>query len=432
MSRWRRVLWGALAALLLVVVGGWFYQSHRDDASLARAGRLAPDEHLADPALIARGRYLAIVGDCAACHTARGGAAFAGGYAVPTPFGAIPAPNITPDDDTGLGRWSFADFWRALHAGKGRDGELLYPAFPYTTYTRVSRADALAIFAYLKSLPPVRRVRAAPALAFPYRIRAGLALWRALYFKEGSFRPDPARSDAWNRGAYLVQGLGHCNECHAGRDALGGLAKQPTLSGGRMPGQDWFAPDLGMQAHGGLNGWTPQDVVHLLKTGQSARGSAFGPMAEVVSRSTQHMTETDLAAIATYLQDLPPRKASTTAASKRDDGDLAHRGADIYAKRCAACHGDDGDGVVGVYPPLRDNGSVVEPSGINAIRVVLLGGFPPVTAGHPRPYSMPPFAQALGDDEVAAVVSYIRQAWGNQAPPVAARDVGRYRQTPVD
>lgn len=431
MSGWRRVLWMSLAVLLPVVVAGWFYQRHRDDASLVRTGRLAPDESLADPALIARGRYLATVGDCAACHTARGGTAFAGGFAVPTPFGAIPAPNITPDDDTGLGHWSFADFWRALHTGKGRDGELLYPAFPYTAYTHVSRADALAIFAYLKSLPPVRRVRAAPELAFPYRIRAGLALWRALYFKEGSFRPDPARSDAWNRGAYLVQGLGHCNECHAARNVLGGLARQPLLSGGRMPGQDWFAPDLGMQAHGGLDGWTRHDVVHLLKTGQSARGNAFGPMAEVVSRSTQHMTGADLAAIATYLQSLPPRTGPLPAASMPGSG-LSQRGADIYAKRCAACHGDDGEGAAGVYPPLRGNGSVVEPSGINAIRVVLLGGFAPVTEGHPRPYSMPPFAQTLGDDDVAAVVSYIRQAWGNQARPVAARDVGRYRQTPVD
>ena len=302
MSGLRRVLWGVALVLVMVVAGSWWYQVHRDDTALVRDGRLAANENLADPALISRGRYLAAVGDCAACHTARGGVAFAGGYAVPTPFGAIPAPNLTPDDDTGLGRWSFADFWRALHAGKGRDGELLYPAFPYTAYTKVSRADALAIFSYLKSLPPVRRANTAPALAFPYRIRAGLALWRALYFDEGSFRPDPARSDAWNRGAYLVQGLGHCNECHARRGALGGLAKQPPLSGGRMPGQDWFAPDLSMQAQGGLKGWTEQDVVQLLKTGQSDRGTAFGPMAEVVSRSTQHMTETDLAAIATYLR----------------------------------------------------------------------------------------------------------------------------------
>jgi mono/diheme cytochrome c family protein len=278
----------------------------------------------------------------------------------------------------------------------------------------------------------VHRPAAAPGLAFPYNVRSGLAAWRALYFREGVYQPDPAKSAAWNRGAYLVQGLGHCNECHATRDSLGGVPNQPPLSGGQIPAQDWYAPDLSTQDHGGLQGWSRQDIVQLLKTGQSAKGSAFGPMAEVVLRSTQHMSDDDLSAIATYLESLPPRPQPLAAAAGIDATAVVRHGEAVYGQRCAACHGKDGNGVPGVYPPLNGNSSVDEPTGINAIRVVLLGGFPPVTAGNPRPYSMPPFAQSLDDADVAAVVSYIRHAWGNRASPVLERDVGRYRQTPVD
>lgn len=422
----------SLASLAAVAGGWWLFAVHRDDASLAAVGRLAADESLQDPARIARGRYLVTLGDCAACHSARAGAPFAGGYAVPTPFGAIPAPNITPDTLTGLGQWTFTDFWRALHAGKGRHGELLYPAFPFPAYTRVTRDDALAMFAYLQSLAPVRRRNSQARLRFPFGIRSGLALWRALYFHEGIYRPDRDASSEWNRGAYLVQGLGHCKECHARRNGLGGLRDGPRLSGGTMPGQDWYAPDLGMREGGGLQGWRRQDLIDLLKTGQSARGTAFGPMADVVMGSTQHMTDADLAAVATYLESLPAHPRSLPTAATTDTPARLRQGAAIYDHRCAACHGKDGEGIAGVYPALAGNVAVDEPTGMNATRVVLLGGFAPLTAANPRPYSMPPFAQVLSDEEVSAVVSYIRQRWGNRAAPVAAHDVGRYRQTPVD
>ena len=420
-----------LLAIVVAAAAWWLFGNHRraDDGS---AGALAQRSDLAAPDLVERGRYLVTVGDCAACHTERGGPAFAGGHAVPTPFGDIPAPNITPDAATGLGRWSFADFWQALHEGRGRHGEYLYPAFSYTSYTKVTQEDALAMFAYLRTLEPVHRPAKPLQLRFPYNQRSALGAWRTLYFREGVYRPDPSRSAEWNRGAYLVQGLGHCNECHATRDALGGIPQQPPLSGGQIPVQDWYAPDLSTQAHGGLDGWSRQDIVQLLKTGQSAKGSAFGPMAEVVARSTRHMTDDDLAAIATYLASLPPRPAPKDDTSPLDTTAMVQRGEDLYGRRCAACHGKDGRGVAGVYPPLDGNSSVNEPTGINAIRVVLLGGFPPVTEGNPRPYSMPPFAQSLNDADVAAVVTYVRQAWGNRAPPVLERDVGTYRQTPID
>ncbi|EIL97126.1 alcohol dehydrogenase [Rhodanobacter thiooxydans] len=427
MKWWRRGWW--VPALLLVAVLGWWYVGHGQPTA-SPAQREADAAALRDPALIARGEYLATVGDCAACHTARDGQRYAGGRSLGTPFGDVPAPNITPDPDTGIGRWSFDDFWRALHEGKGRQGELLYPVFSYTSFTKVSRDDALSIFAYLKSLPPVHRPDTELGLGFPYNVRSSLVAWRALYFKPGEFKPDPAKPPEWNRGAYLVQGLGHCNECHTMRDSLGGIAPERHLTGGQIPQLDWYAPDLSTQAGGGLDGWLAQDIVDLLKTGQSAKGTAFGPMADVVRLSTQHMSDADLQAVAVYLQSLPPRPQPapalfTQAASHEHGGQL-------YAQRCADCHGKDGRGVAGVYPPLDGNTSVTEPTGINAIRSVLLGGFAPVTAGNPQPYSMPPFAQQLSDADVAAVVGYIRQSWSNKAAAVQPADVGNYRNTPVD
>jgi len=372
------------------------------------------------------------VGDGRACNTAQGGQRFAGGRVVGTPFGDIPAPNLTPDRETGLGDWSFETFWQALHSGVGRGGELLYPAFSYTSYTKVSHDDALAIFAYLQSLAPVHQPSRPLGLEFPYNVRNSLKAWRALYFKEGEYQPDPAKSAEWNRGAYLVQGLGHCNECHIERDSFGGMRNGQTLSGGQIPVQNWYAPDLSTQANGGLEGWSGQDIVDLLKTGQSAKGTAFGPMAEVVAQSTQHMTDEDLRAVATYLQSLPARPQMAVEKPLLDTTAMVNQGAKVYGERCADCHGKEGNGVIGVYAPLNGNTSVNEPTGINAIRVVLLCGFPPATRHHPRPYSMPPFAQQLSDSDVAAVVTYIRQAWGNKAPLVQERDVIKYRHTPID
>lgn len=417
---------------LLLAAAAWWFVHPAGTSPVPQSQSKVPVATLQDPALIARGQYLALAGDCASCHTAQGGPRYAGGRVLPTPFGNITSPNITPDRDTGLGEWSFEDFWQALHSGKGRHGELLYPVFSYTSFTKVTHDDALAIFAYLKSLSPVNAPAKAPSLGFPYSVRNTLKAWRALYFHEGEYQRDPARSDAWNRGAYLVQGLGHCNECHAPRDSLGGQQGSASLAGGQIPMQNWYAPDLATQANGGLAGWSEQDIVDLLKTGQSARGAAFGPMAEVVSQSTQHLSDADLHAMATYLQSLPARPQVAVDKSSLDTRAILARGTEIYRARCADCHGSDGNGVAGVYPPLNGNSSVVEPTGINALRVVLLGGFAPVTQGNPRPYSMPPFAQQLSDADVAAVVTYIRQSWSNTASPMLERDVIKYRHTPVD
>ncbi len=428
----RRGWWLAIVLLLIVLGSIWLLLAGGSHPPVSPVAGAVTTATLQEPARIARGEYLTTIGDCAGCHTAQGGAPFAGGRVLSTPFGNIAVPNITPERETGLGAWSFEEFWRALHAGEGRHGELLYPAFSYTSYTKVHRDDALAIFAYLQSLPPIHQPDVAPALDFPYSVRRSLVAWRALYFNEGEYQPDPGQSAQWNRGAYLVQGLGHCNECHAARGSFGGIADGQHLTGGEIPMQDWYAPDLSTQQNGGLQGWNEQDIVDLLKTGQSAKGAAFGPMADVVSGSTQHMTDEDLRAVATYLGSLPSRSAPPRRSRLSAPRAVVGLGEAIYAKQCADCHGKGGEGVAGIYPPLDGNSTVTEPSGINATRTVLLGGFPPVTAGNPRPYSMPPFAQQLNDGDVSAVVSYIRQAWTNGAAPVRPGQVARYRHTPID
>ncbi len=377
----------------------------------------------ADAGSLARGAYLARAGNCIGCHTSRGGADYAGGRGIETPFGLVYAPNLTPDDATGLGRWSEAEFWRAMHNGRSKDGHLLYPAFPYTSFTQVSREDSAAVYEYLRSLPPVRQANRRHELRFPYDTQAALAVWRAMYFKPAAFEVDALQTAEWNRGAYLVRGLGHCAACHAERNALGGSVDELRLGGGLIPGLNWQAPSLALREGG------QADFVALLKNGVSAHGSVMGPMAEVVYRSSSQLGEQDLQAMASYLRTLPVPERSE--AVERAELPMLAQGQKIYANRCADCHGAHGqgrrEGDVMLIPPLAGNPSVNLAAPQNTVQAILHGGFSPVTAGNPRPAGMPPFAQTLTEPEVAAVASFVRQSWGNAAPPVSALDVLRSR-----
>jgi mono/diheme cytochrome c family protein len=383
------------------------------------------------PGQVARGNYLALVGDCMACHTAQGGTPYAGGRGVDTPFGTVYAPNLTPDQKTGIGAWSPDHFWRALHNGRSRDGRLLYPAFPYPNYTHITRQDSDAIFAYLRSLPPVEQPNRPHALRFPYDSQLALAVWRAAYFSPGAHIPDPARSGEWNRGAYLVQGLGHCNACHSARNALGASPGVTDLGGGLIPVQNWYAPSLTAAHEAGVADWEPQQIVDLLKKGVSPKASVLGPMAEVVFRSTQYIADDDLRAMAVYLKSLPPAhvqpRSAGSEAARAASGRLFEQGAKVYEKDCASCHGDKGQGAPGAYPALAGNRAVLMDSSVNLVRVVVEGGFAPATAANPRPYGMPPFATALNDEEIAAVATFVRRSWGNDAAPVSPLDVSRSR-----
>lgn len=389
----------------------------------------SPDAWAATPANIARGAYLARVGDCMACHTARGGPAYAGGRVLDTPFGRVLSPNITPDPATGIGAWSADDFWNALHNGIDRDGRLLYPAFPYPNYTRVTRADADALFAYLRSLAPVRQANRPHELRFPYDSQLALAGWRLLYFRPAPYQPDGTRPAAWNRGAYLVEGLGHCSACHSERNRMGASGKD--LAGGLIPTVGWYAPSLTSNTEAGLGQWETAHVVQLLRTGVSPRGAVFGPMAEVVRQSLQHLSEDDATAMAVYLKSLPSGDRPDPAAAAPPES-VAKLGRALYDKHCADCHGADGRGQALAYPPLAGNGALTTPEPVNAIRIVLNGGFAPATAGNPRPYGMPPYSPVLSDAEVAAVVTYVRSSWGNAAGAVTPAQVNRYRAVPLD
>ncbi|WP_313170811.1 c-type cytochrome [Massilia oculi] len=390
----------------------------------------SPAAYALNTANIERGAYLARAGDCIACHTARGGVAYAGGRALDTPFGRFYGPNLTPDKETGIGDWSADDFWNALHNGIARDGRLLYPAFPYTNYTKVTRADSDALFAYFRSLAPQRQPNRSHELGFPYDSQLLLAGWRLLYFRPGVIEAQPARGVEWNRGAYLVEGLGHCSACHSTRNRFG--ANKEGLDGGLIPTLGWYAPSLTSSGEAGLGDWDKDHIVALLGTGISPRGSATGPMAEVVARSLQHLTPDDLGAMASYLKSLPATPAQHPDRVPPAGEQVMLEGRRIYEASCAQCHGGDGRGKLPAYPPLAGNRAVTLTPTVNAIRMTVNGGFPPGTKGNPRPYGMPPFGHELDDAQVAAVLSWIRTSWGNAAPPVTAVEVNRYRAITSD
>jgi mono/diheme cytochrome c family protein len=420
----RATLVAGLGAIVIVVavlgaVVGWLNLRDEEDVLPRGVGTAA-----ADAAQLARGEYLVRAGDCSGCHTERGGAAFAGGQAIETPFGNVYSSNLTPDPATGLGRWSADEFWRALHHGRSKSGRLLYPAFPYPNYTRVSRQDADAMFAYLQSLPAIAAPNRTPTLGFPVNTQAALAIWRALYFRPATHRDDRAQPAEWNRGAYLVEGLGHCNACHSARNALGATAGTLDLQGGLIPVQNWYAPSLASPHEAGVASWPRSEVVRLLKTGVAKQGFVMGPMSEVVGKGTQYLSDADATAMATYLQSLPAPNDRIEAVAP---GRPSERGAKLYQDHCVGCHGDAGQGVPGAYPALAGSRAVTMRSTANLVHVVLEGGFPPSTAGNPRPFGMQPFANLLHDDDVAELLTFVRASWGNRAASVSVLDVSRER-----
>ena len=411
---------------------------------------------------IERGAYLSKVGNCAACHTARGGAAYAGGKAIATPFGAVYTSNITPDMESGIGKWSEDAFYRALHEGRSADGHLLTPAFPYPNYTHITRADSDDLYAYfMQGVTPVALVNKAHDLPFPFNTQLALAIWRTLFFTPENIAVQAINTTAIvknsiknqeslnkiediQRGAYLVNGLGHCSACHAERNALGANVKNQLndafLSGALMPMRDWYAPSLVDKAQAGVAHLPKLDVVNLLKTGVGPNASMLGPMAEVVAGSTQFWTDADLNATVAYLQSLPQtddRNSKKSTAPNNSAGlkvqpTLFSRGAELFTQHCSTCHGEQGQGmrVEGnvALPALAGNRAVTMPNTTNLVRIILAGGYAPSTAGNPRPFGMPPFVHVLDDSDIAAVTSYIRFAWGNQASSVSAADVVRVRK----
>jgi mono/diheme cytochrome c family protein len=373
---------------------------------------------------IEKGRYLAEAGDCASCHTVGGsGQPFAGGRTIETPFGNVAAPNITPDRETGIGAWTDDEFDAAVRRGVRRDGARLYPAMPYNAYTKMSRDDVDAIRAYLSTVTPVHNAVVANLLPFPFNIRTSMRVWNMLYLRTGAYQDDPQKSAQWNRGAFLVEGPGHCGACHTPKTFLGGDKTSQYLQGSYLQG--WFAPNITNDGRRGLGKWPVEEVTAYLRSGHNRAAAAIGPMAEAVSLSTSHMTDADLTAIATYLKTVPGSEAALQSLPADDPAMAA--GAAIYRDECSACHGIDGRGTPELFPSLADATTVRSDDPTSLIRVVLRGARSVATAAEPTSPGMPAYGWQLDDAQVAAVLTYIRNGFGAAAPAVSASDVSRAR-----
>ena len=359
------------------------------------------------------GEYIAKAADCHACH----GTTLAGGATLSTPLGAVYATNITPDAQYGIGSYSFTDFDRAMRQGIAQDGHYLYPAMPYTAYAKMNEADMRALYNYLMhEVSPQRVANRASDIPWPLSMRWPLAIWNQLFHQQQRWQPQPQQSALWNRGAYLVQGAGHCGSCHTPR----GWAMQEQaldnsdahyLSGAELEG--WYAPSL--------RGLPSEHVVSLLKTGRSVHSAIAGPMGEVVSHSTQYLTDNDLQAIGTYLHSLTPAPSLTVPVANRTQS-----GHQTYASYCATCHGSKGEGVNGMIPALSGNSALTAENPLTALRVVLEGAQTPVTQ-HDVAQTMPGYGWALSDREAADLMNYLRSSWGNQALAVTEKQVSEAR-----
>lgn len=380
-----------------------------------------------------RGEYLVRAANCVSCHTVPGGKVFAGGVPFPTDFGTIYSTNITPDKATGIGGWTFEQFDAAMRKGVRPDGQHLYPAFPYTSFTKISDADMRALFAYFGSLRPVVAPPKQNELGFPYSQRALLGAWKAMFLKEGIFVPDAARSEQWNRGAYLVEALAHCSACHSPRNKLGAEKSGALYTGGVLDEPDEErgavrrgAPNLTASPHG-LGAWSEDDIASYLKYGVSSRARLFGTMNEVVLNSTRHLTEADTRAMAVYLKSLPA--AADT--GSRPGRKVMELGAKQYDIHCGTCHLPTGLGSDDTGPPLAGSAFAQAPDPSSLIDLVING--PRLPSEQPstqwqRPWqSMTPFGQKLSDEQAAALFSYLRNSWGNQASAVSAEDIARLR-----
>jgi mono/diheme cytochrome c family protein len=374
--------------------------------------------------LIAKGKALTEAGDCASCHTADPAKPLAGGKRIATPFGGIYSANLTPDLNTGIGRWTDEDFRRAMHFGERPDGARYYPAFPYPHFTKLIRDDVFAIRAYLNTLQPIDNTPPPSELRWPLNYRVVMRAWNAMFFRPGIFEPDQNKSAEWNRGGYLVEGLGHCGACHTPKNVLGAEKKNARFAGSPVDG--WFAPRLDDAARAGLKSWSVDDIAEYLLSGRNGHSHAGGPMADVVRSSTSKMSEADVRAMAVYLKEIPPGPSEPAAAAPSQAQMMS--GEKLYKGACVACHELDGSGAPRIYPPLPGNANLQSANAASAIKIMLDGAETMTTPRAPNTGSMPPYAAKWSDQEIADVLTYIRNTWGNAAPAATAAEVAKLRK----
>ncbi|MFI7857046.1 cytochrome c [Pseudomonas promysalinigenes] len=364
----------------------------------------------ADDAQVKRGEYLARAADCMACHTAEGGAPFAGGLPIHSPFGTIYGTNITSDKQYGIGSYTPDEFFAAVTEGKRKDGANLYPAMPYTSYHLIKREDSDAILAYLMTSAPINRPAPETKLSFPFNVRLGLTGWNMLYGKSVQLQPGEGKSPAWQRGQYMVEVLGHCGECHTPRNPIGALQQDKRFTGGLLMG--YLAPSLLAQDLA-ERGWTQPDLTTFLKHGISAQGSMFNEMYPVVHHSTQHLQDADLSAMATYLLgDQPPKARLVEPVPLVQLNDSAKRGRQQYLNVCAGCHGVEGEGKPHIAVAMQGNTVLRQSDSRNLVKAILDGIAEQQFTGFERMQPMPGFADKLDDQQVTDMVNYLRQAWG--------------------
>jgi len=419
MARSRKVYW-----LLATLVGLALVVTLLSSRGSGPSGSGADKSLAGDSALVERGHYLATAGNCASCHTRPGGAPFSGGVAFGTPFGTIYSSNITADPVHGIGNWSPAELQGALHEGVSARGFRLFPAFPYPSFTKITDADVKAIYAYLQTVPA--DAYDPPSNSFLLRQRWGMFAWNGLFFRPGRFEPDTAQSAEWNRGAYLVDALGHCGACHTPRNAFMAEREDRAYQGGVIPERvageqvrDWSAVNLTL-----LPEWNVASLAKYLHTGFSPRAGTFGPMNEVIANSTSRLTAEDAQAMATYIKSLPPAGDADT---KPPQAQAVKSGEGIYKERCAKCHGDSGRGGMFQGPPLYASAVVRAGNPASLINAILYGATAPDGIKLGAWETMKPYAAILSDADIAAVASFVRGTWGNQAPEVTAAQVAKQR-----
>lgn len=386
-------------------------------------GSVAAGQHSASA--VERGRYIAVAGDCVACHSIPGGdKPFAGGYKLDTPFGALLSSNITQDKETGIGNWTEQQFADALRKGKGREGENLYPAMPYTAYAKMTDADVADLYAYIKTIPAMRNPVDTNQLPFPFNIRLFMSGWNLLFFDNKPLSPVAAQSEQWQRGRYVVEALEHCAACHTPKNFLGGDRTGQTYQGAELQG--WFAPDITSNPHTGIGRWSEDELVEYLRKGNNAFAVASGPMAEAITNSTQYLSEEDLRAMAVYLKQQggeAPGKATSLAMSDP----RMQSGQKLFSVNCEACHTSEGVGVSNMVAGFAGRSSVVAPHIDSLLNSVLMGSRGAVTEQSPTGAGMPAFDWKLSDQQVANVLTYIRNQWGNAAEPVSPDAVAKAR-----
>jgi alcohol dehydrogenase (quinone), cytochrome c subunit len=384
-----------------------------------------------------RGEYLARAGDCIACHSVRGGRAFAGGLRMGTPMGVIYSTNITPDPDTGVGNYSLADFDRAVRSGVAKDGHRLYPAMPYPSYAKITDEDLEALYTFfMKEVPPVKQPNKPNEIPWYLSPRWPLAIWDAIFAPKSAYVARLDHDATWNRGAYLIEGLGHCGACHTPR---GWAIQEKALddsSSAYLQGAEldaWSAPDLRGDLRTGLGGWSLAEVAAFLKSGHNDRGVAFGSMLDVVNNSTPYLIDDDVHAMAVFLKSLSATEEQAAfvyndaRAKSQQSAESQQAGAATYLGACAACHGSDGKGQVPYMPPLAGNPAVLDSDPSSLINLVLNGAEPLVVRGVPDAYRMPQFRIQLNDEQIAEVLSFVRGAWGNDAKSISTDQVKKLR-----